>query len=423
MNNVATHPTTGPSPKRPRPRLRGRRATKSALTYLVLIGFAAIVLFPFVVALSTSFKQPADVFSYPPTLVPRAPSTVSVQGFEDPLPVYTVDTSSGARDYALAEDGIAVGIYSAVSDVDDETLQFSLDDAAVTDTGETVTILVNGREREREIGTAVVDGETTEVVRFRGSTGALFVDPDDPEVGVVQSVNDALPVKEFALNTQNYADVIELQRLDRALSNSILVTLLVVGGQVITSILGGYAFARFRFAGRDRLFLIYLGSIMIPFVVLMVPLYQLMVSLGWIDSFVALIVPFIFSAYGTFLMRQFFMSIPRSLEEAAIIDGANRWTILWKIMVPLSKPAIATLAAFAFLYAWNSFLWPLLAINTGNVDNRVLTLALQVLGGRAADSPNLVLAGVMIAVIPPMFAFVLAQRHFVEGAATQGLKG
>lgn len=409
------------SPKRRRP--TRRRILGAAGVYLVLAIFAAIVLFPFIVAFTTSFKQPADVFNYPPTLLPEQPSSVTVDGYEEPLPLYTIETEDGSREYALAEDGVAVGIYSRLADVDDETLQFALDDAAVEPTGETVTILVNGRSRDREIATATLDGETVEVVRVRGSTGALFVDPGDPATAVVQTVNDAEPVQEFRLNTSNYGDVTELQRLDRALTNSVLVTLLVVIGQVLTSIMGGYAFARLRFAGRDRLFLIYLGSIMIPFVVLMVPLHQLMVSLGWIDSFVSLVVPFIFSAYGTFLMRQFLIGIPRSLEEAAIIDGASRWTILWRIMVPLSKPAIATLAAFAFLYAWNSFLWPLLAINTGNVDNRVLTLALQVLGGRAADSPNLVLAGVMIAIVPPLLAFVLAQRHFVEGAATQGLKG
>lgn len=409
-----------PSAKR---RWTRARLLSAAGTYAVLLIFAGVVLFPFVVALTTSFKQPADVFNYPPRLLPQQPQTVTVDGYDGELPVYSIETEDGVGEYALAEDGVAVGIYSRTTDIDDEALQFALDDAAVEGTGARLTILVNGRERDREIGTATLDGEVVEVVRVRGSTGALFVDPDEPINAIVQTVNDAEPAQEFHLSASNYADVTELQRLDRALTNSVLVTLLVVIGQVLTSIMGGYAFARLRFAGRDRLFLIYLGSIMIPFVVLMVPLHQLMVSLGWIDSFVALVVPFIFSAYGTFLMRQFMMGIPRSLEEAAIIDGASRWTILWRIMVPLSKPAIATLAAFAFLYAWNSFLWPLLAINTGNVDNRVLPLALQVLGGRAADSPNLVLAGVMIAIVPPLVAFVMAQRHFVEGAATQGLKG
>jgi multiple sugar transport system permease protein len=148
-----------------------------------------------------------------------------------------------------------------------------------------------------------------------------------------------------------------------------------------------------------------------------------MVAIGWVDSLVALVVPFIFSAYGTFLMRQFLITIPKELEEAAVLDGASRWTILWRIFVPLSVPAIATLSTFAFLYAWNSFVWPLVVINSGNLDNRVLALSLQVLGGRAADTPNLILAGVVIALLPPITVFVLAQRYFVENVASAGLKG
>ncbi|NWF80446.1 MAG: carbohydrate ABC transporter permease [Chloroflexi bacterium] len=201
-----------------------------------------------------------------------------------------------------------------------------------------------------------------------------------------------------------------------------LVTILVVLGQVTTSVLGGYAFARLNFPGRDSLFLVYLGTIMIPFVVLIIPMYQLMVIIGWVDRIAALTLPWIFTAYGTFLMRQFFISIPRDLEEAALMDGASRLRILWQVFVPLAGPAIATQATFTFLYAWNSFVWPLVVINTGNYSNQVLTLSLMVLQGRAADSPNLVMAGTTIAVALPLLIFVLAQRYFVEGIATTGIK-
>jgi alpha-1,4-digalacturonate transport system permease protein len=191
---------------------------------------------------------------------------------------------------------------------------------------------------------------------------------------------------------------------------------------VLTSILGGYAFARIQFPGRDAIFLVYIGSIMVPFVILIIPLYQLMVALSWINSLAALVFPFIFNAYGTFLMRQFFVSIPKDLEEAAVIDGASRWTILWRIFVPLSMPAIATLATFMFLYAWNSFIWPFIVIGGGNVDNHVLTVSLQQLGGRAANFPHLIMAGVVIAIAVPVTVFVLAQRYFVENVATSGIK-
>ena len=132
--------------------------------------------------------------------------------------------------------------------------------------------------------------------------------------------------------------------------------------------------------------------------------------------------PLIFTAYGTFLMRQFFVTLPRELEEAAFIDGASRWTVMWRIYVPLSMPAIGTLAAFAFLYAWNSFVWPFIVISTGNTDAQVLTVALQQFGGRAAEAPQLVFAGVAIAVIFPIAVFVILQRYFVENVASSGIK-
>jgi len=162
---------------------------------------------------------------------------------------------------------------------------------------------------------------------------------------------------------------------------------------------------------------------MIPFVVLITPLYQLMVMLGWVDKLASLIIPWIFSAYGTFMMRQFFITVPKEIEEAALIDGATRLQILWRIFLPAATPALATQATFSFLYAWNSFFWPLIVINTGNVDNHVLTLALSILRGKAADNANLVMAGAAIAILPPMIIYIFAQRFFVESATSSGVKG
>jgi alpha-1,4-digalacturonate transport system permease protein len=250
-----------------------------------------------------------------------------------------------------------------------------------------------------------------------------FADPENLERTVLQNVRLSEPVESLTATLQNYVEVTELHAMDRSLTNTALVTLVVVSGQLITSILGGYAFARLKFPGRDGLFLLYLGTIMIPFVVLITPLYQLMVLVGWVDSLAALTYPWIFTAYGTFLMRQAFVQIPVEIEEAAILDGASRLQILWYVFLPATTPALAALATFTFLYAWNSFFWPLVVINTGNEASRVLTLALSVLGGRAADSPNLVLAGAAIAIIPPTLIYILGQRFFVESAAGSGLKG
>jgi ABC-type glycerol-3-phosphate transport system permease component len=217
--------------------------------------------------------------------------------------------------------------------------------------------------------------------------------------------------------------VISLLGFDRALTNTAMITLLTLVGQLFTSVLGGYAFARLKFPGRDALFIVYLGTIMIPFTVLIIPLYQLMVLIGWVNKMPALIMPWLYTAYGTFLMRQFFITIPKELEEAALMDGASRWEILRRIFIPASVPALATLATFTFLYAWNSFFWPLVIVNTGNSQNQVLTLAMNVLRGRASDSPNLILAGAAISVIPPTIVFILAQRYYVESVTSSGVKG
>ena len=176
---------------------------------------------------------------------------------------------------------------------------------------------------------------------------------------MLQNVRLSQPVQNVTARPQNYDDVVKLQNMDRSLMNTMLVTILVVGGQLTTSVLGGYAFARLKFPGRDVLFVLYLGTMMIPFVVLITPLYQMMVSIGWVDRLAALVMPWMFTAYGTFLMRQAFLTMPKEIEEAALMDGASRWQILLRIFVPATVPALATLATFTFLYAWNSFFWPL----------------------------------------------------------------
>ncbi|HEU4323625.1 MAG TPA: carbohydrate ABC transporter permease [Roseiflexaceae bacterium] len=219
----------------------------------------------------------------------------------------------------------------------------------------------------------------------------------------------------------NYIEVVQIVPLGTQLVNTVIVTAGVVAGWVFTSVLAGYAFARLEFPGRDLLFGAYLGTLMVPFAVIIVPMYGLMVTFGWVDKLVALIVPWIFTAYGTFLLRQFFMSLPRDLEEAAMIDGASRWGILFRIAVPLARPAMATLATFGFLYAWNSFLWPLIIISSD--ENKVVSQGLVDLQALYAVRVDLIMAGSVLAVLPTLIVFLFAQRYFIEGIATTGLAG
>jgi multiple sugar transport system permease protein len=400
---------------------RLRKAIGYVAAYTVLILFGFIVIFPFLVMLFTSLKEPADTFSYPPRLLPRAAITAEVAGFDQPLPLYTIEVDGQPREMALAQTTVRVGIFAPADDLA-AVVTVPLDQ--VTPTGgadNQATATVDGEAQP--LFDVPVDGQMVPMVKVEQTALGRFVDPQDPSVEALANARLSPPVTRITAHPQNYTEVLELNGMRRALINTTLVTLLVVLGQLVTSVLGGYAFARLRFPGRDTLFVLYLGTIMIPFVVLIMPLYQLMVLVGWTDRLAALIIPWVFTAYGTFLMRQFFLTIPREIEEAALIDGASRLQILRRIFIPAATPALATLATFTFLYAWNSFFWPLVIINTGNTGNHVLTLALNVLRGRAADSPNIVLAGAAISVLPPMILFILAQRFFIESATSSGVKG
>ncbi|MBL8063962.1 MAG: carbohydrate ABC transporter permease [Anaerolineales bacterium] len=390
--------------------------------YFVLTFFAFVMLFPFFYMLSTSFKIPADTFRYPPRMLPRDPVTIQVEGYDEALPLYFVEVDGVRNEYALVKSNIKVGTYAPA---DDLTKTFERFLSEVKPTGGVMNqqkITVNGEEVK--LFDVEVDGQVIPMILIEQTTVGEFIDPQNPESEpVFQNVRLSEPVENVSWHPENYKEVIELNNLGRALTNTTLVTVLVVLGQLVTSVFGGYAFARLKFPGRDTVFVFYLGTIMIPFVMLIVPLYQLMVLIGWTDRLASLIIPWIFTAYGTFLMRQHFITFPKEIEEAALLDGASRFEILKDIIIPASVPALATQATFTFLYAWNSFIWPLVIINVGNEKNHVLTLALNVLRGRASDTPNLILAGAAIAIVPPLIVFILGQRFFVESVAGSGVKG
>jgi len=203
--------------------------------------------------------------------------------------------------------------------------------------------------------------------------------------------------------------------------NSLLVSILVTLGAVFTSSLAGFAFARLHFPGRDKLFLGYLSTMMVPAVVTMIPTFVLLKVLGWIDTYWALIFPPMFSAYGTFLLRQFFLSIPRELEDAAKIDGCSLWGVYRHVILPLSGPALATLTTFIFLGTWNSFMWPLIVINS--MEKRPLMLGLYAFMSRYTTDWPLLMAASVIVMAPVIIVFLLGQRYFVRGIVLSGMKG
>jgi len=176
-----------------------------------------------------------------------------------------------------------------------------------------------------------------------------------------------------------------------------------------------------KFPGRDQLFLLYLGTLMIPGQVVIIPNFILMRYLGWLNTYTAMILPSAFSAFGTFLLRQFFLTVPYELEEAARIDGCSRFGLYWRIILPLAKPALASLAIFTFRSQWNAFLWPLIVVN--DTSKMPVQVGLSFFRGMYSVEWEVMLAGTLIALIPTLVVFALGQRFFTQGIALSGFGG
>lgn len=203
--------------------------------------------------------------------------------------------------------------------------------------------------------------------------------------------------------------------------NTIIVVGIIMIGQIFFCSLAGYAFARIKFPARDFLFFLYLATLMIPESVTLIPRFAIIIKMGWIDTYTALIMPyFLGSALGTFLMRQFFFTIPIEIEEAARIDGANSFCIFWKVMLPLIKPALATLVAITLVVNWNNFLWPLVVINRESM--KVLSVGMTTFRLQQTVQWNLLNAGVIISLVPILIIFFFAQKFFIRGITFTGLK-
>jgi ABC-type glycerol-3-phosphate transport system permease component len=221
----------------------------------------------------------------------------------------------------------------------------------------------------------------------------------------------------------NYAEVFETEGIQfgRWYWNSIYVAAFVTLLQVFTSSLAAFSFARLKWPGRDKAFLLYLGTMMLPWLVMMVPNYQLMIKLGIVDTYAGLIIPASFSAFGTFLLRQFMLGIPSSLDEAAEIDGANKWQLFWDVILPLARPGLITLSIFTFIGNYHSFFWPLVMMKS--VHRYTLPIGLLFFDSTQGQQTNLLMAAITMSVVPMIVLFVVLQKHLVEGIQLGAVKG
>jgi len=228
------------------------------------------------------------------------------------------------------------------------------------------------------------------------------------------------------LHWENYQEAMTLLPFARFLLNTIIITVSVIIGTVFSSALVAYGFSRLRFRGRNKLFGLCIATMLLPGQVTIIPLYVLFSKLGWVDTFLPLIVPAFFgSPFYIFLLRQFFLTIPYEYDEAALLDGASRFRIFWNIILPLARPAIATIVVFSFIGCWNDFFNPLIYINS--FEKATLTLGLNLLKtqiiGSGVTQWHLIMAASVLVLIPNIVVFFLAQRHFIKGINVGGLKG
>lgn len=215
--------------------------------------------------------------------------------------------------------------------------------------------------------------------------------------------------------------VLDVSNLGRYMLNSTIVAVAITVLQVLTSILAGYAFAYLRFPLRGILFVTFLATLMVPGEVTIIANYDTMIAFGWLDSYQGLIVPFIATAMGTFLLRQAFLAVPQDLRDAARLDGYGHWGFMWGVAVPLARPAIAALSVFSFLMAWNQYMWPLLITDTD--DLRTVQIGLKTLASTNIDEFNLVFAGTVVASIPIFALLLLFQKQLVRGLTSGAVKG
>ncbi|MCU0511963.1 MAG: carbohydrate ABC transporter permease [Anaerolineae bacterium] len=277
-----------------------------------------------------------------------------------------------------------------------------------------VEVSIDGREQP--LYRVTVDGTVREMALVRRAPGGmgLFVDPAAPAQTYELVLREQSPVRVIAIHPENYPEALTVVPFGRYFFNTLLVTFVGMIGMLFSCSLVAYGFSRFRARWLNVLFLVLLSTIMLPRQVTLLPVYVLYQNIGWVDTLLPLIVPqFFANAYDVFLLRQFFMTIPLELDDAAKLDGASPLQTLLYVIIPMARPALVTVAVFHFLYAWNDFYEPLIFLHSR--ENWTMAVGLQTFNALYAVNTHLIMAASVVMIIPPIILFFLSQRIFMQG--------
>jgi alpha-1,4-digalacturonate transport system permease protein len=341
-------------------RTRGRRRLHitDMLTYLYLT-FGVILMFgPVIWLVLSSFKTSAEVIKFPPRLWPYRQETVQVAGYDEPLPLYDV------------------------------TLE---------------------------------DGSTARMAQVRRiGLEAQLVDPANPDEIVKVHINDRKPVERIVFSLDNYIEGIESFDFAVYFRNSVIVTVAATILTLLVNSMAAFALAKYQFRGRTAIFLVMISTLMIPLSVVLVPVFLVITRVGWNNNLLGVIVPGAATPTGVFLLRQYMLTIPDDLIDAARIDGASEWRIYSQVVLPLAKPALAVLTIFSVMWRWNDFLWPLVVLSRSEVFT--LQVGLQSFQGQLNVQWHLILAMTVLTLLPITVVFAFLQRNITTGIATTGMK-
>jgi len=328
-------------------------------TYLYLLIGTFVMFGPVIWLIFSSFKPESELNRFPPRLLPYTQSTIELPGYDDPLPLWEVTREDGSIDIVA------------------------------------------------------------EVARF--SVQYQMVDPDNPSMEPeTVLLNNLERVEEVRFSLENYAEGVISFNFLRYLWNSIFVTVVATLLTLLVNSMAAFSLSKYKYEGRNVFFLIMISTLMVPLSVILVPAFLVVNSVGWYDSLIGVIVPAIATPTGVFLLRQYMLTIPDELLDAARIDGASEWRIYAQVILPLSAPALAVLTIFSVMWRWNDFLWPLIVLSDSN--NYTLQVGLNAFRGEQETQFHLILAMTVLTLLPITLVFAFLQKYITTGIATTGMK-